>query len=102
MRWYYVYVVELRPIGNFQDVYVGSSALIPSIRFKKHLSGEKSSKHVRNRGIKLLPQYYESLNPCYSRQEAKRKELYLRRKLEKKGFRVFGSCLKRESDYCRF
>lgn len=100
-REYYVYVIELKQLTFSKDVYVGSSAFSPELRFKKHLEGDRASRHVRNRGIRLLPEYYENLNPCFSRRDAKRKELYIRRKLEKRGFRVYGSCTKLENKTCR-
>ena len=63
---YYVYVVELRPRGPSDgrpEVYVGSSALPPALRFAKHVAGEtKASRHVRRRGVRLLPALYDHLN----------------------------------------
>jgi hypothetical protein len=102
MREYYVYVIELKSFGYSKDVYVGSSAFNPKLRFQKHLEGERASRHVKNRGIRLLPEYYDNLNPCFSRRDAKRKELYIRRKLEKRGFKVYGSCTRLEERTCRF
>ena len=93
-RRFYVYVVELEsPRGSRRpDVYVGSSALPPASRMVKHKTDSLSSRHVRRRGVRLLPHLYEHLNPLPSRAEAKRVEQRLRRTLEQRGHRVFGSC----------
>lgn len=94
-RRFYVYVVELESLHRYQtksDVYVGSSVLRPEDRFDKHLTSRLSSRHVRRRGVRLLPHLYEHLNPLPSRAKAKRVEQQLRRSLEKRGHRVFGSC----------
>lgn len=111
MRRYYVYVIELRkregaahvekrgPRSFLPDVYVGSSALRPEARFQKHKHPEDrgnkfhtASKHVVRRGFRLRPDLYQGLNPYGSRAEAKQAEQMLRRNLERKGYKVYGSC----------
>ena len=103
-RRYFVYVIELAPNGPTDDVYVGSSALWPQERFEKHLSGglgrSRASRHVRRRGIALMPQLYEGLNPFPSREAAERAERRLRGRLERQGYRVYGSCLPSEDEDC--
>ena len=103
MRNYYVYVIELEPRRSGSrkpEVYVGSSALPPSVRFVKH-SRSRGSRHVRRHGVRLLPELYEGLNPLSSRREAHRFEHLLRRRLEREGYIVYGSCFKAESEECR-
>ena len=94
MANYYVYVIELRGGGSHArpDVYVGSSAFPPSERFDKHFSSRRSSRHVRKRGVRLLPDLYRGLNPMSSREEAKAAEQSVRKRLERAGYRVYGSC----------
>lgn len=97
-RLFYVYAVELRPLpGRGPSVYVGSSALPPPKRLHHHTDPEAgrrmfSSRHVRRRGVRLLPHLYEGLNPYPSRADAKRAEQELRTRLEKRGYVVYGSC----------
>jgi hypothetical protein len=92
---FYVYVVALKPrkAGRGKEVYVGSSALTPEERFYKHKHNPRSSRHVRRRGVRLLPRLYRHLNPLPSRENAKRTEQHLRRQLERRGYKVYGSCL---------
>ena len=95
---FYVYVVELRSqrLGDrTREVYVGSSALPPPLRFAKHLSGEtKASRHVRRRGVRLLPALYDHLNrtPITDRERIKVLEQRLADDLTRRGYRVYGSC----------
>lgn len=95
---FYIYVVALRPKrrsndGAAPEVYVGSSALTPEERFLKHKKSPRSSRHVRRRGVRLLPRFYEHLNPFTSRGQAKHAEQRLRRRLEARGYKVYGSCV---------
>lgn len=104
MRRYYVYVIELASPGPLADVYVGSSALPPKQRFRKHLAsapgGVRGSRHVRRRGVRLLPHLYERKNPFPTRAAAQHEEKRLRHMLERRGHRVFGSCYRRDEDDC--
>lgn len=101
-RRYFVYVVDLRPLtSGDRHVYVGSSALPPSERFRKHLSGDRgSSRHVRMRGRRLLPDLYRGLNPLPSREAAKAAEQGLKKRLERQGYKVFGACSSRQEPDC--
>lgn len=100
-RTYYVYVIELRSKDrNRPEVYVGSSAFSPKRRFLKHLREPRGSRHVRSRGVRLLPSLYEEHNPLSSRLEAKRTEQRIRRALEAKGYKVYGACRPDESLSC--
>lgn len=98
---FYVYVVELARPGP-PSVYVGSSALPPEERFRRHkLGGMPTSRYVRRYGVRLLPELTARLNPFSTREEAHRAELALRGVLRRKGYRVFGSCTARK-DGCFF
>ena len=44
-------------------VYVGMTGIPPIERFQNHKDGYKSSKYVREYGVRLLPELYEHLNP---------------------------------------
>ena len=124
---FYVYAVELAPSSSrglrapgapsrglrapgapsrfraqVPSVYVGSSALRPEDRFQRHKDGDvSSSRHVRRRGIRLLPDLYARMNPLPSRDAAHRAERALRRELTRRGYRVYGSCDARK-DGCFF
>lgn len=111
MRRYFVYVIELRALiveyderrksgHKAKDVYVGSSALPPEARFQKHLTSPKASRHVRRRGVRLRPDLYSGLNPLSSREAAKRQEHKLANQLERRGYRVYGSCSRRQTPDC--
>lgn len=92
---YYVYAVELDRPGSGVSVYVGSSALAPEQRFRRHKEGGiGTSRYVRRQGVRLRPDLYAHLNrpPFSSREAAWRAEHDLRDTLERRGFRVFGSC----------
>ncbi|UCG91559.1 MAG: hypothetical protein JSV97_10830 [candidate division WOR-3 bacterium] len=70
-------------------VYVGITGLTPEERFKKHKEGYKSSKYVRDYGIKLLPKLYETYNPM-SYDDAVLTEELLADKLRAEGYTVLG------------
>lgn len=97
---FYVYVVELARPGNPSNpsVYVGSSALPPEERFRRHKQGGvPTSGMVRRQGIRLRPDLYRNMNPLTSRADARDAELGLRHALEGRGYRVFGSCSPRKN-----
>ena len=50
-------------------VYVGMTSKTPEQRFEQHKSGYRSSRIVKQFGIRLKPRQYKSLNPM-SRDEA--------------------------------
>lgn len=89
-----VYAIELRrQKGAPFSVYVGSTALSPERRFARHLDGGMaSSRYVRRFGVRLRPDLYDDLNPLRTRSEARRAERSLSARLERRGYRVFGSC----------
>ena len=97
---FFVYVVELRSLSGSPEVYVGSSAIRPEERFRKHKTERFGSKHVRRRGVRLLPRLYAHLNPIASRKIAQKIEKQLRRDLEKRGYEVYGACNSGESLSC--
>jgi hypothetical protein len=93
---YYVYVIELDDaVGPRIDpskpaVYVGQSAIPPEERFRQHLDGYKSSKHVRRYGRRLRPRLYRAQNPLPNRTAALEKEKELALRLRKRGYTVYG------------
>jgi hypothetical protein len=75
---YSVYVVELsrdvlyeRRFRNANPdyvagkpcVYVGMTGLDPDLRFDKHKAGIQANRYVREFGLRLMPELYESFNP---------------------------------------
>ena len=75
--------------GERPCVYVGQTSLSPEERFKKHMSGEKSSKIVKNHGIRLKPRLFRSHNPMATRKEAETMEAEKARRLKKRGYWVW-------------
>ena len=69
-------------------VYVGMTSKTPEQRFEQHKSGYRSSRLVKQFGIKLKPRQYQSLNPM-SRNEAAEMEFEKARRLRKKGWGVW-------------
>jgi hypothetical protein len=68
--------------------YVGMTGLTPEERFRNHKRGYKDNRFVREFGIRLLPELYETLNPI-SYAEAVKKEEDLARALRRRGFGVW-------------
>jgi len=115
-RSYYVYVIELRvpegtrggprrPLGVLtngapppRSVYVGSSSFTPEERARRHHEGGEhvryASRYVRRFGGRLLPALYAHLNrpPFATRDDAKVAEKKLRAELQRRGYKVYGSC----------
>ncbi len=69
-------------------LYVGSTGLTAEERFKKHRSGHKSNKYVRNYSIKLLPKMYEHY-PAMTWEAAVKTEREFAEKLRGKGYAVW-------------
>jgi hypothetical protein len=94
-RSYSVYVVELdeskHKAGVLEPLYVGSTALTPEERLAKHLSHERSSRHVRGHAVGLRPELYEQYNPLPTRQEAEAKEAWLANELRALGHDVYSA-----------
>jgi predicted GIY-YIG superfamily endonuclease len=91
---YNVYVIELDDSlreGEKPAVYVGETSRTPEERFEQHKSGYKSSKWVRRYAVRLRPRLYRSYNPISTRDEAKALEKRLGKKLESRGYTVFGA-----------
>ena len=75
-------------VGGSPCVYVGMTSKAPEERFEQHKSGYKSSRIVKQFGIRLKPRQYQSLNPM-SRDEAAEMEFEKARRLRKKGWGVW-------------
>jgi hypothetical protein len=92
---YSVYVVLLsddvgtRRNAEFPSVYVGQTGLRPEHRYQNHKSGNRSSKYVRNYGIRLMPEIYEQFNPM-TYEESMEIEGELADYLEEVGYTVYG------------
>ena len=104
MNHHYVYVILLDDVvakklkvkevnpnrdPKKQCVYVGITGLTPEERFENHKKGYKSSKYVREYGIRLLPELYERLNPM-TYDDAVMTEEWLADKLRAEGYTVLG------------
>ena len=101
---YYVYVIRLddtvlksrkfkrsNPNINLSlpCFYVGQSYHHPETRFWQHKKGFKSNRFVKEFGLGLCPQLYESFNPIRARKEAEKIEQYLTNHLRAKGHGVW-------------
>jgi predicted GIY-YIG superfamily endonuclease len=93
---YYVYVIELddavgvRVRADKPSVYVGQSALPPEERYAQHRRGYRSSRYVRNHGVRLRPKFYRNYNPLPDRDAALATEAHLAKRLRKRGLTVYG------------
>jgi len=100
---YSVYVIELRSdvlekkafaVKNAERredkpcVYVGQTARTPEERFAQHLDGIRSSRIVREHGVRLRPRLYANVGPFESRADAERAETNLAEKLRRRGYAV--------------
>ena len=80
---HHVYVVELdvkvltlkrflEKNPNYQDakapLYVGMTGLTPEQRFDNHKAGHKANRYVRDYGIRLRPDMYQTYNPMTYKQ----------------------------------
>ena len=103
MMTYNIYVIELDKqvlekkkfreanpdyVAGSPCVYVGMTSKTPEERFEQHKSGYKSSRIVKQFGIRLKPRQYQSLNPM-SHDEAAEMEFEKARRLRKKGWGVW-------------
>jgi hypothetical protein len=70
-------------------VYVGMTGVPPAERFKNHKNGYKSSRYVRDYGVRLLPHLYEYLNPMPF-EAASQMERELAEELREQGYAVCG------------
>ena len=88
-------------VENSPCVYVGMTSKTPEQGFEQHETGYRSSRIVRQFGIRLKPRQYQSLNPM-SRDEAAEMEFEKARRLRKKGWDAWvigwlGVCRTREA-----
>ena len=101
---YRVYVIELSPevldrkrvadenAGRREDkpcVYVGQTARTPEERFAQHKSGKRSSRIVREYGVRLRPRLYRNVGPFATRAEAEAAESRLAERLRRRGYVVW-------------
>jgi hypothetical protein len=101
---HYVYVVLLDPaVARLRKVrrdnpqrdpskpcvYVGMTGLTPEERFANHKQGIKSVRLVREFGVRLLPEFYEWLNPMPF-EAAVQMEEDLAEDLRRQGYTVAG------------
>jgi hypothetical protein len=99
-----VYVIELSPealgkkrvadenAGRRADkpcVYVGQTARTPEERFAQHLAGKRSSRIVREFGVRLRPRLYRNWGPYATRAESEAAEKRLAEKLRGRGYVVW-------------
>ena len=103
---YSVYVIELRPrvlekkafAGKNADrredkpcLYVGQTAKSPEERFAQHRNGVRSSRIVKEYGVRLRPRPYANGGPFETRAESERAEAKLAEKLRRRGFAVWSN-----------
>src|ERR1017187_8582171 len=70
-------------------VYVGMTGLTPKDRFANHKAGIKAASLVKRYGIRLLPEFYEHLNPMPF-EAAAQMEKDLAEDLRRAGYTVTG------------
>ena len=70
-------------------IYVGMTGLTPEKRFLNHKTGIKAARIVQRYGIKLLPEFYEHLNPMPF-EAAAQMEQELAEDLRQQGYTVAG------------
>ena len=103
---YSVYVIELRPdvmekksfAGKNAErredkpcLYVGQTARAPEERFAQHLAGVRSSRIVKEYGVRLRPRLYANVGPFETRAESERAETKLAERLRRRGFAVWSN-----------
>ena len=69
-------------------VYVGMTGLDPDLRFDRHKAGIQANRFVRLYGERLLPEFYEHLNPM-PYEAAREMEVELAIELRERGFGVW-------------
>jgi hypothetical protein len=103
---YSVYVIELRrevlekkKVAGKNEarrddkpcVYVGQTARTPQERFAQHLAGRRSSRIVREFGVRLRPKLYANVGPFETRAEAERAEVAVTERLRRRGYSVWSN-----------
>ena len=71
--------------------YVGQTARTPEERFAQHQNGIRSSRIVREYGVRLRPRLYANVGPFESRAESERAETKLAEKLRRRGYVVWSN-----------
>jgi hypothetical protein len=93
-RVYVVYAIELDDPtypGHAPRVYVGSTAKRPEERFAQHKAGGRLANSMAYRfGTRLRPDLTKRLGPYATRDAAEAAETRLRRRLERRGWVVYG------------
>ena len=74
---------------NKPCLYVGMTGLQPEERFWNHKNGEKAARVVTRYGLRLLPQFFEHLNPMPF-EAAAQMEKELAEDLRAQGYMVMG------------
>ncbi len=69
-------------------LYVGMTGLDPDLRFDRHKAGIQANRFVRLYGERLLPEFYEHLNPM-PYEAAREMEVELAIELRERGFGVW-------------
>jgi hypothetical protein len=91
---YSVYVIELEPHERDQGlpaVYVGMTVRTPEERFQQHKDGYKASRHVRRRGVRLLPELFPRPAGGFELQsDAEAMESEWAETLRSRGYAVYG------------
>ena len=72
-------------------VYVGQTARTPEERSAQHQNGIRSSRVVREYGVRLRPRLYANGGPFETRGEAERAETKLAEKLRRRGYAVWSN-----------
>ena len=70
---------------------MGQTARTPEERFAQHLGGVRSSRIVREHGLRLRPRLYSNVGPFESRADAERAETNLAEDLRRRGFAVWSN-----------
>jgi len=68
--------------------YVGLTGLTPEERFARHKAGIQASRIVKRFGLRLVPEWYEDMNPM-SWPEAAKTETALAEELRERGYGVW-------------
>jgi hypothetical protein len=87
-----VYIVLLEKVDKKRPgyaLYVGKTIHKPEVRFQQHKDGYKASKYVKKYGVRLLPEFFEHLNPMSSA-EATELEVSIAEALKKAGVPTYG------------
>ena len=91
---YSEYVIELEPHERDQGlpaVYVGCTGRTVEERFQQHKDGYRSSRHVTQRGLRLLPELFPRPAGGFEiRSDAEAMESEWKETLKARGYFVYG------------